>query len=91
MGGHHGQHHTANCHFGDFAFVRWRLLRARPLVVTFTDAATDQHRRLAEIFEEAAADQSHAPGDRALLAEKAARFRVLARMAEQKAKARRLN
>jgi hypothetical protein len=51
----------------------------------------DQHRRLAEIFEEAAADLSHAPEDRALLEEKAARFRALARMAEQKAKARRLN
>jgi hypothetical protein len=51
----------------------------------------DQHRRLAEIFEEAAADQSHAPADRALLAEKAARFRFLARLAEGKAKGRRLN
>jgi hypothetical protein len=39
----------------------------------------DQHRRLADIFEEAAA------------AQKAARFRALARMAEQKAKDRRLN
>ena len=43
----------------------------------------DQHRGLAEIFEEAAADESHAPADRALLAEKAARFRALARVAEQ--------
>jgi hypothetical protein len=51
----------------------------------------DQHRRLAEIFEEAAADQSHKPEDRALLAQKAARFRALARVAEQKQKARRLN
>ena len=51
----------------------------------------DQHRRLAEVFEEAAADQSHTPQDRALLAQKAARFRALARMAEQNVKARRLN
>jgi hypothetical protein len=51
----------------------------------------DQHRRLAEVFEEAAADKSHTAEDRALLAEKAARFRALARVAEQKAKARRLN
>jgi hypothetical protein len=51
----------------------------------------DQHRRLAEVFEEAAADKSHSPEDRALLAEKAARFRLLARVAEKKAKARRLN
>lgn len=51
----------------------------------------DQHRRLAEVFEEAAADKSHTPKDRALLAEKAARFRTLARIAEEKAKARRLN
>ncbi len=34
----------------------------------------DQHRRLAEIYEEAAADQSHTPEDRAFLLEKAARF-----------------
>jgi hypothetical protein len=51
----------------------------------------DQHRRLAEVYEEEAADQSHKPEDRALFAEKAARFRVLARMAEEKAKERRLN
>jgi hypothetical protein len=51
----------------------------------------DQHRRLAEVYEEAAADQSHSPEDRAFLAQKAARFRWLARVAEQKAKARRLN
>ena len=51
----------------------------------------DQHRRLAEVFEEAAADKSHTAEDRALLAQKAARFRALARVAEQKAKARRLN
>ena len=51
----------------------------------------DQHRRLAEIYEEAAADQSHPPEDRTFLAEKAARFRWLALVAEQKAKARRLN
>jgi hypothetical protein len=50
----------------------------------------DQHRRLAEVFEEAA-DQSHKPEDRAYLAEKASRFRTLARMAEEEAKARRLN
>ena len=52
---------------------------------------SDQHRRLAEVYEEAAADQSHTPKDRAYLAEQAARFRTLARMAEEKAKARRLN
>ena len=51
----------------------------------------DQHRRIAEVFEEAAADQSHAPEDRALLARKGARFRALERLAEQRAKARRLN
>lgn len=51
----------------------------------------DQHRRLAEIYEEAAADQSHTPEDRAFLLEKAARFRWLALVAEQKSKARRLN
>jgi hypothetical protein len=51
----------------------------------------DQHRRLAEIFEEAAADRSHAPEDRALLAEKAARFRALAHIAERRAEIRRLN
>ena len=52
----------------------------------------DQHRRrLAEIYEEAAADQSHAPEDRAFLVEKATRFRWLALVAEQKSKARRLN
>lgn len=51
----------------------------------------DQHRRLAEVFEEAAADRSHSPEDRAMLAEKAARFRALARMAEQKATARLMN
>lgn len=51
----------------------------------------DQHRRLAEVFEEAAADLSHTPEDRALLAEKAVRFRALARIAEQKATARLLN
>jgi pyruvate-formate lyase len=51
----------------------------------------EQHRRLAEIFEEAAADQSHSPEDRALLAQKAARFRWFALVAVQKAKARRLN
>lgn len=51
----------------------------------------DQHRRLAEVYEEAAADLSHSREDRAFLAEKAARFRCLARVAEQKAKARRLN
>jgi hypothetical protein len=51
----------------------------------------DQHNRLAEIYEEAAADQSHSPENRAFLADKAARFRWLARVAEEKAKARRLN
>ena len=51
----------------------------------------DQHRRLAEVYEEAAADQSHSAENRAFLAEKAARFRMLARLAEEKAKARRLN
>jgi hypothetical protein len=51
----------------------------------------DQHRRLAEIYEEAAADQSHSSEDRAFLIEKAARFRWLARVAEEKAKRRRLN
>jgi hypothetical protein len=51
----------------------------------------DQHRRLAEVFEEAAADLSIPPKDRSLFAERAARFRALARIAEQKAKARRLN
>jgi hypothetical protein len=45
----------------------------------------DQHRRLAEIFEEAAAAQSYAL-DRAFLEEKAARFRALSRMAEDKMK-----
>jgi hypothetical protein len=48
------------------------------------------YRRLAEIFEEAAAEQS-LPGDRALLVEKAAHFRALARVAEEKAEARLLN
>ena len=38
----------------------------------------DQHRRLAEIYEEAAADQSHTSEDRAFLLEKAARLRWLA-------------
>lgn len=51
----------------------------------------DQHRRLAEVYEEASADQSHSPEDRKLLTEKAARFRWLQSVAEQKAKARRLN
>ena len=51
----------------------------------------DQHRRLGEVYEEAAADQSHSPEDRAFLAQKAERFRWLARVAEQKAKDRRLN
>ncbi len=51
----------------------------------------DQHRRLAEVYEEAAADQSHTPEDREFLVEKAARFRWLERVAEEKAKARRLN
>jgi hypothetical protein len=51
----------------------------------------DQHRRLAEVFEEAAADKSHTPEEGALLSEKAARFRLLARVAGKKAKARRLN
>jgi hypothetical protein len=51
----------------------------------------DQHNRLAEIYEEAAADQSHTPEDRAFLADKAARFRFCARIAEEKAKGRRLN
>jgi hypothetical protein len=51
----------------------------------------DQHRRLAEIFEEAAVDLSHAPQDRALLTKKAARFRALARIAERRAKNLRLN
>jgi hypothetical protein len=50
----------------------------------------DQHNRLAEIYE-AAADQSHTPEDRAFLADKAARFRFCARIAAEKAKARRLN
>ena len=49
----------------------------------------DEHRRLAEVYEEAAADKSHKPEDRAWLADKAARFRMLARIAEEKAKARR--
>jgi predicted outer membrane protein len=60
--------------------------RRLPVLLT-----ADQHRRLAEIFEEAAADQSHKPEDRELLAQKAARFRMLARVAEKKAEARRLN
>ena len=51
----------------------------------------DQHKWLAEVFEAAAADQSQKPEDRALLARKAARFRWLARVAEEKQKARRLN
>jgi hypothetical protein len=51
----------------------------------------DQHRRLAEVYEEAAADQSHSPEDRKLLSERATRFRILERLAEEKAKARRLN
>ena len=51
----------------------------------------DQHRRLAEIFEEAAADLSVPPKDRALFAQRAARFRALASIAQQKAKARLLN
>jgi hypothetical protein len=51
----------------------------------------DQHNRIAEVFEEASRDQSIAPADRALLAEKAALSRALARMAEEKMKARRLN
>jgi hypothetical protein len=34
----------------------------------------DQHNRLAEIYEEAASDQSHSPENRAFLADKAARF-----------------
>jgi hypothetical protein len=80
-GGHHGQHNLTNRHFGDFAFVWWRLLRARPLVVRFSDAATaDQHRRLAEILEEAVADQSHSRGSGTLLSEKDRRFRALARV-----------
>ena len=41
--------------------------------------------------DQAAADQSHSAEDRAFLAERAARFRMLARLAEEKAKARRLN
>jgi hypothetical protein len=48
----------------------------------------DQHRRLAEVLEEAAADKKP---HRALLAQKAARFRALARVTEQKATARHLN
>ena len=51
----------------------------------------DQHRRLAEVYEEAARDQSHSPADRTFLANQAARCRYLARVAEQKMKARRLN
>jgi hypothetical protein len=51
----------------------------------------DQHRRLAKIFEEAAADLSIPPMYRARFAERAARFRALAEMAERQAKARRLN
>jgi len=51
----------------------------------------DQDNPLAEVYEAAAADQSHPPEDRAFLAQKAARFRWCARVAEQKAKARRLN
>ena len=47
----------------------------------------DQHRRLAEVYEEAAADQSHSAEDRAFLAEKAARFWMLARSAGEMAKA----
>jgi hypothetical protein len=47
----------------------------------------DQHRRLAEVYEEAAADQSHSPEDRKLLSERATRFRILERLAEEKAKA----
>ena len=47
----------------------------------------DQHRRLAEVYEEAAADQSHSAEDRAFLAEKAARFRMLARLVVERAKA----
>ena len=43
----------------------------------------DQHRRLAEVYEEAAADQSHTPENRAFLVERAARFRWLARIAEE--------
>ena len=59
--------------------------------MTSVRMTADQHRCLAEIYEEAAADKSHAPEDRAFLSEKAARFRILAGLAEQKAKARRLN
>ena len=49
------------------------------------------YRRLAEIFEEAAADPRNTPGDRAVLAEKAAQVRPLARIAEEKENARLLN
>ena len=48
------------------------------------------YRRLEDVFEEAAAEQS-LPGDRALLVEKAAHFRALARVAEEREKARLLN
>jgi hypothetical protein len=51
----------------------------------------DQNRRLAEVFEEVAADRSVSPEYRARFAERAARFRALAKMAERQAKARRLN
>jgi hypothetical protein len=47
----------------------------------------DQHKRLAEVFEEAAADQSQKPEDRTLLARKAARFRRLARGREDQSTA----
>jgi hypothetical protein len=50
-----------------------------------------QHNRLAEVFEKAAADQSLNPEARAFLAKHAARYRALARRAEEKMKARRLN
>jgi hypothetical protein len=49
------------------------------------------YRRLAEIFEQAAVDPRNTPGDQALLAEKAAQFRPLARIAEDRARARLLN
>ena len=52
---------------------------------------SDQHRRIAEVYEEAAADQSLKREDRAFLAERAARFRMLARLATEKMKARRVN
>jgi hypothetical protein len=42
------------------------------------------YRRLAEIFEDAAADSCNTPGDGALLAEKAAQFRAFACIAEEK-------